>query len=76
MDIQDLLEHFGSQHDIAKALGVSAQVVSAWKVKNRIPLGRQYEIQVLTGGKLQADRGHGATPDKTPKPKPEARRAP
>jgi hypothetical protein len=55
MNMQDLIDHFGSQSAIAKALGTSDQVVSAWKVKNRIPLGRQYEIQILTAGKLRAD---------------------
>lgn len=54
MNIQDLISHFGSQAAIAKALGTSDQVVSAWKSKNRIPLGRQYEIQILTAGKLRA----------------------
>ena len=55
MNMQDLIDHFGTQSAIAKALGTSDQVVSAWKVKNRIPLGRQYEIQILTAGKLRAD---------------------
>jgi len=55
MTFQDLKDHFGTQSDIARALRTSAQVVSAWK-KNGIPVGRQYEIQVLTGGKLRADQ--------------------
>jgi hypothetical protein len=59
MNMQDLIEHFGTQSAIAKALGTSDQVVSSWKVKNRIPLGRQYEIQILTAGKLRADAGRG-----------------
>ncbi len=54
MNIQDLINHFGSQAAIARALGTSDQVVSAWKAKNRIPIGRQYEIQILTAGKLRA----------------------
>jgi hypothetical protein len=63
MNMQDLIDHFGSQSAIAKALGTSDQVVSAWKVKNRIPLGRQYEIQILTAGKLRADAAHATRPD-------------
>jgi DNA-binding transcriptional regulator YiaG len=61
MNIQDLIDHFGSQAAIAKALGTSAQVVSAWKVKNRVPIGRQYEIQLLTAGKLRADPAHAVS---------------
>ena len=58
MNMQDLINHFGSQTAIAKAVGTSVQVVSAWKKKNRIPMGRQYEIQILTAGKLRADQAH------------------
>lgn len=63
MDTNDLREHFGSLTAAAKAIGTSIQVVSAWNTKNRIPIGRQYEIQVLTGGKLRAapDTGRKST---------------
>ena len=57
MNFQELIEHFGTQAKAAKAIGTSAQVVSAWK-KNGIPIGRQYEIQFLTGGKLRAFPAH------------------
>jgi transcriptional repressor of cell division inhibition gene dicB len=63
MTMQDLLDHFETQTAIAKALGTSVQVVSSWKAKKRIPLGRQYEIQVLTCGKLRADPSHAASQD-------------
>jgi hypothetical protein len=55
MNTQDLKNHFGTLTAAAKALGTSIQVVSAWNTKDRIPPGRQFEIQILTGGKLQAD---------------------
>jgi hypothetical protein len=54
MNFQDLISHFGSQSSTAKAVGTSPQVVSMWK-KNGIPIGRQFEIQFLTGGVLRAD---------------------
>lgn len=54
MDMNDLRKHFGTQAAAAAAIGKSKQVVSAWN-RNGIPLGRQYEIQVLTGGRLRAD---------------------
>jgi DNA-binding transcriptional regulator YdaS (Cro superfamily) len=53
MNFQDLLDHFGSQSNAAKAVGTSPQVVSMWK-RNGIPPGRQFEIQILTGGVLRA----------------------
>lgn len=58
MNIQELIAHFGSQTAAAKAIGTSLQVVSAWKRKGRIPPGRQYEIQILTGGQLRAGPAH------------------
>jgi hypothetical protein len=54
MNFQDLVTHYGSPQQISKALGVSKQLVSYWK-RAGVPLGRQYEIQVLTGGRLRAD---------------------
>lgn len=62
MDTQDLIDHFGTLTNAAKAIGTSIQVVSAWNTKNRIPLGRQYEIQVLTGGKLRANPARQVSP--------------
>jgi hypothetical protein len=54
MNMNDLRRHYGNQKKAAAALKTSEQVVSAWN-KNGIPIGRQYEIQVLTGGQLRAD---------------------
>jgi hypothetical protein len=61
MQFHDLINYYGTQAAAASAIGTSAQVVSAWK-RNGIPLGRQYEIQVLTGGQLRA------SPTQTKKP--------
>lgn len=49
---QDVIEHFGSQRAIAEALDISEQAVSAWE--DEIPEGRQFQIQIITGGKLVA----------------------
>ena len=62
MTFQEVLDHFGSQANIARAMNTSLGVVWAWKDKDRIPLGRQFQIQVLTGGKLRADPAHAVTP--------------
>ena len=52
MTTQDLVEHFGSKIAIAKALGIWHTTISSWGVYP--PLGRQYELQVITNGKLKA----------------------
>lgn len=57
MTFQDLVAHYGSPKEVAAALGISKQLASYWK-KAGIPIGRQYEIQVLTGGKFRADPDH------------------
>jgi DNA-binding transcriptional regulator YiaG len=61
MNMQDLRRHFGTQAAVARALGTSDQVVSAWASAGRIPIGRQYEIQILTAGKLRADPAHAVS---------------
>ncbi|MGE6107873.1 Cro/CI family transcriptional regulator [Aeromonas sobria] len=53
MQKHDVLEHFGSITAIAKAIGVSHAAVSKWD--KTIPIGRAYQIEVLTGGQLKAD---------------------
>jgi hypothetical protein len=60
MKFQDLVDHFGTQRKVAEALGISKQLASYWK-RAGIPIGRQYEIQVLTGGKFRADPARGVS---------------
>lgn len=54
MKYEDLKQLWGTQVEIARALGIHQPAVSAWKAKG-IPIERQWQIQLLTGGKLQAD---------------------
>ena len=57
MTPEQAIEHFGSQSELARQLGCGRATVSQWKqVFGFIPKGRQYEIEVLTDGKLKADR--------------------
>jgi hypothetical protein len=60
MTFDELKAHYGSSQKIADAVGVSKQVVSYWK-RAGIPIGRQYEIQILTGGKFRADPAHAVS---------------
>jgi transcriptional repressor of cell division inhibition gene dicB len=64
MTFQELVDHFGSPRQVQEALGISKQLASYWK-RAGIPIGRQYEIQVLTGGKFRADPARSVSqPDK------------
>lgn len=44
--------HFGSRNKLAKALGISLPAVSRWR--DTMPVGRAYQIEVLTKGKFKA----------------------
>jgi hypothetical protein len=52
---KEAIEHFGGLKKLADALGVWPQVIYRWG--DRPPMGRQYEIEVKTEGKLRADHG-------------------
>jgi hypothetical protein len=57
MDYKQLLKHFGgSLTETAAALQRPTSTVFFWKAHG-IPRGVQFEIQVLTGGKLRASPG-------------------
>ena len=45
----------GTQVKTAAALGLTQAAISEWFRLGYVPLGRQYEIQILTGGRLRAD---------------------
>ncbi|MGH7605439.1 MAG: Cro/CI family transcriptional regulator [Gemmatimonadaceae bacterium] len=55
MDPQTLIDHFGGVTATARALGVKPPSVSEWSAAGKVPLGRQFQAQVLTKGKLRAD---------------------
>lgn len=53
MTTQEAISHYGSKAEIARALGIKKASVSGWG--DEPPLGRQYQIQALTKGKLKAN---------------------
>ena len=53
MTKQEAIDHFGSPAALARKLGVRRQSVHGWR---RIPIGRQYQIELLTDGALRADQ--------------------
>ena len=54
MKTSDALLHFGTKTKIAAALGMTKQAISAWGTYP--PLDKQFQLEVLTKGKLKADR--------------------
>lgn len=58
MKKHDVLEHFGGVVKTAQNLGITSQAVSMW---SSVPLGRQFQIERITGGELKADRPNTTT---------------
>lgn len=52
MTLHQAIEFFGSKKEIAKALKINRSAVTNWGLE--IPTARQYQIQILTKGKLKA----------------------
>ncbi|WP_413498913.1 Cro/CI family transcriptional regulator [Buttiauxella gaviniae] len=48
---KEVIDHFGTQRAIAKALGISDAAVSQWK--EVIPEKDAYRLQVVTAGALK-----------------------
>lgn len=55
MTYAQLIKHYGSQAAAARALGIKPPSVAEWK-ESGIPLPRQAQYELLTGGMLRADR--------------------
>jgi len=56
----DAISHFGTQAALARALGIHRAAINGWG--EQIPIGRQYQIEVLTCGALKADRQPSVAP--------------
>jgi len=61
---QDAIQYYGSARRMARALGVQRHAISMWG--KRPPIGRQYQIEVLTRGALCADRDQANPPGNGP----------
>lgn len=53
MKTSEVIEHYGSKAAIAQALGISKASVTNWG--DEPPAGRQYQLQIMTKGRLKAD---------------------
>jgi hypothetical protein len=61
MKTKEVVKHFGTKTKIAEALGCWHTTISSWG--EYPPLGRQYQIEALTGGALKATPKKGSTDD-------------
>ncbi|WP_323115400.1 Cro/CI family transcriptional regulator [Pseudomonas guariconensis] len=53
MKTRDAANHFGSKKKLAEALGIQPSAVTMWG--EFVPISRQYQIQILSNGKLVAE---------------------
>ena len=60
MKTEAVIEHFGTKAAVARALGVSMAAVSQWG--EMVPVGRAYQIEVITGGALKASKEQPQAP--------------
>lgn len=58
MTLNQVLEHFGTKTALADALKINKSAVTNWG--ESIPESRQYQIQVITKGKLKVDQNKAA----------------
>lgn len=56
MQVNEVISYFGSTRETAQALGVTFQAIHRWSKQNKVPQGRQWQIQTLTGGRLVVDK--------------------
>ena len=52
--MNDVIEHFGNQAELAKALKVDPAAVSQWLSNGYIPPRRAIKIEMITDGKFKA----------------------
>lgn len=52
MKLQAVINHWGSKTNVAKALGLHKSAITNWG--DKVPQARQYQIEILTNGKLKA----------------------
>jgi len=62
MTPKEVFDYYGGKQATADRLEISYQAVQQWDEKRRVPLGRQYEIELDSGGALKAERPGSSDP--------------
>jgi hypothetical protein len=55
MRYTEAIAYFGSEADLAAALGITRQAVNLWKAAGIVPKGSAYQLQVITSGQLRVN---------------------
>lgn len=56
MTPKEVFDYYGGKKATADRLSISYQAVQQWDEKRRVPLGRQFEIELDSSGALKAER--------------------
>ncbi len=57
MKFSDVMIYFDyKMANIAKALDISPQSITYWHKNNKVPYGRQFELECITNGALKASK--------------------
>jgi len=51
--IEQVIEFFGTQVELARRLGVSQQAIHHWIGRGHIPLRRAVQLEEVSGGKIR-----------------------
>ena len=55
LTVQDLVEFFGSQTALGRALGIKQPSVHEWVSTNHLPIRRAIQIERITDGKIRLE---------------------
>lgn len=58
MTYDQIITYFGNAANAARALGITTASVAGWRKRDEVPIGRQYQVEVMSSGKLVADRSN------------------
>lgn len=64
MKPQDVIKYFGTQSAAAEALGFGQSSIANWVARGKVPPISQLKLEIITGGKLKADKQILAVPKK------------
>ncbi|MEY2666377.1 MAG: hypothetical protein RLZZ384_548 [Pseudomonadota bacterium] len=56
MEIEKIIEFFGTQYRLAKALNIKPQNVTQWIAANQIPLKQAINIEKASNGKITREQ--------------------
>lgn len=52
--LNQIIDHFGSQANLARTLKIKSMAITNWRKRKSIPAIRAYQIQKITRGKFKA----------------------